>query len=143
MTVSPAGKGDLINRIDASRQRKMWGKSYWLFVKGYWERIRRSRFFKGAWASCPHLQSQVGRRGLAAPILSEKIHRKAAKVAKERGGESDWRAQEEAASLKEGHGRPARVLSWFLILAVLHLSPTRPRGADSYGAERDKERLGG
>ena len=41
----------------------------------------------------------VGRCGLAAPILSEKIHRKAAKVAKERGGESDWRAQEEAASL--------------------------------------------
>jgi hypothetical protein len=29
----------------------------------------------------------VGRRGLAAPILSEKIHRKAAKVAKERRGE--------------------------------------------------------
>jgi hypothetical protein len=46
MTVSPAGKGGLINRIDASRQRKMGGKSYWLFVIGYWERIRRSRFFK-------------------------------------------------------------------------------------------------
>jgi hypothetical protein len=46
MTVSPAGKGDLIYRIDASRQRKMGGKSYWLFVIGYWERIRRSRFFK-------------------------------------------------------------------------------------------------
>jgi hypothetical protein len=53
----------------------------------------------------------VGRCGLAAPIFSEKIYRKAAKVAKERRGESDWRAQEEAASLKEGHGRPARVLS--------------------------------
>jgi hypothetical protein len=46
MTVSPAGKGDLINRIDASRQRKMWGKSYWLFVISYWGRMRRSRFFK-------------------------------------------------------------------------------------------------
>jgi hypothetical protein len=44
MTVSPAGKGDLINRIDASRQRKMGGKSYWLFVIGYWG--RRSRFLK-------------------------------------------------------------------------------------------------
>jgi hypothetical protein len=29
----------------------------------------------------------VGRCGLAAPILSKKIHRRAAKVAKERGGE--------------------------------------------------------
>jgi hypothetical protein len=56
MTVSPAGKGDLIYRIDASRQRKMGG---------------------------------VGRRGLAAPILSEKIYRQAAKVAKERRGEEE------------------------------------------------------
>jgi hypothetical protein len=123
------------------RASARWGKE--LLVICDWLLGRKKPLFQGAWASCPHLQSQVGRRGLAAPILSEKIHRKAAKVAKERGGESDWRAQEEAASLKEGHGRPARVLSWFLILAVLHLSPTRPRGADSYGAERDKERLGG
>jgi hypothetical protein len=57
MTVSPAGEESLINRIDASCQRKM--------------RVR-------------------GRCGLAAPILSEKIYRKAAKVAKERRGKSDW-----------------------------------------------------
>jgi hypothetical protein len=44
MTVSPAGKEALIYRIDASRQRKMRGKSYWLFVIGYWG--GRSRFFK-------------------------------------------------------------------------------------------------
>jgi hypothetical protein len=56
MTVSPAGKESLINRIDASCQRKM--------------RVR-------------------GRCGLAAPILSEKIYRQAAKVAKKRGGEED------------------------------------------------------
>ena len=51
MTALPAGKGDLINRIAASCQRKM---------------------------------GVVGRCGLAAPILSEKIYRQAAKVAKER-----------------------------------------------------------
>jgi hypothetical protein len=34
----------MINRIDASRQRKMGGKSYWLFVIGYWG--GRSRFLK-------------------------------------------------------------------------------------------------
>jgi hypothetical protein len=54
MTVSPAGKGDLINRIGGPCQRKMGVR---------------------------------GRCGLAAPILSEKIYRQAAKVAKERRGE--------------------------------------------------------
>jgi hypothetical protein len=53
----------------------------------------------------------VGRRGLAAPILSEKIYRKATKVAKERGGEEgvigQWsvvigKENEAATSLKRG-----------------------------------------
>ena len=37
----------------------------------------------------PAQDGGVGRRGPAAPILSEKIHRKAAKVAKERRGEEE------------------------------------------------------